>query len=287
MNNDNNNIDYKPSPNKGKVIAGAVLLVIGAALLLKQLDIFFFPGWLISWPMWLIVWGLYIGGKHNFRNSSWAIMVIIGGYFLLDEAIPNFDLGAVFWPVAIIGFGVWLIMKRNHSNEYWDKKAWKTKWEGSKYKFNNPNPVNPNDPVVDYRIVDETDTTSGAPADQPKSTYARTGDEHLDAVSIFGGVKKIIFSKDFQGGEIVNVFGGAEIDLTQADINGRVYIELTQIFGGTKIIVPPHWTVISDMAAIFAGFDDKRVRTNAALDTSKVLIIKGTSVFGGTDIRSY
>lgn len=114
-----------------------------------------------------------------------------------------------------------------------------------------------------------------------------TGDDHLDALSIFGGVKKIIFSKNFQGGEIVNIFGGAELDFTQADINGRVYVDITQLFGGTKIIVPAHWMVISDMAAVFAGVDDKRIRTSAPLDSNKVLVLKGISIFAGVDIRSY
>jgi predicted membrane protein len=83
------------------------------------------------------------------------------------------------------------------------------------------------------------------------------------------------------------VFGGSELDFTQADINGRVYIDITQIFGGTKIIVPSHWMVISDVASVFAGFDDKRIRTSAPLDNTKILVFKGTSIFGGIDIRSY
>ena len=86
------------------------------------------------------------------------------------------------------------------------------------------------------------------------------GDDYIDAVSVFGGVKKTILSKDFKGGDIVNIFGGAEMDLTQADINGRVILDITQIFGGTKIVVPSHWQVVSDIAAVFAGVDDKRLR---------------------------
>jgi predicted membrane protein len=271
------NIEYQNGPRRGKVLAGVVLLAIGASLLLKQFDFFFFPSWLFSWPMWIIVWGIYIGANHNFRNSGWLVMVIIGLAFLLDRVIPGFNAGQIFWPVAIIGFGVFLILKRNHHNnmDHWDKRDWKRKWEYGKYNFGNPAPANPNEPVVDY-------TVGGTNPNNPSSTNPNTGftgDDHLEAVSIF--------SKNFQGGEIVNVFGGAELDFTQADINGRVFIDVTQIFGGTKIIVPAHWMVISDMAAVFAGFDDKRIRTSAPLDSNKVLVLKGTSVFGGVDIRSY
>jgi len=152
---DNNpNIEYQNGPRKGKVLVGIVLLAIGASLLLKQFDYFFFPGWLFSWPMGLIIWGLYTGANHNFRNSGWLVMVIIGLAFLLDRIIPGFNAGQIFWPVAIIVFGVFLIIKRNHHNnmDYWDKRDWKRKWEHGKYNFGNPGPVNPNEPVVDYTV---------------------------------------------------------------------------------------------------------------------------------------
>ena len=281
---DNNpNIDYKNEPRRGKVLAGILLLALGAALLLKQFDFFFFPGWLFSWPMWLIGWGLYMGARHNFRNSGWLIMVIVGLSFLVGRIIPGLHLGAFIWPIAIIAFGAWLIIKRNHNHhDYWDKQNWKSKWEYTQYNFNKPNANNPVEPIVDY-----TTTEGTSPKPDPATPPLFTGDDHLDAVAIFGGVKKIIFSKNFQGGEIVNVFGGSELDFTQADINGRVYIDITQIFGGTKIIVPSHWMVISDVSSVFAGFDDKRIRTSAPLDNSKILVFKGISVFAGIDIRSY
>ncbi len=278
------NIEYQNGPRRGKVLAGLVLLAVGASLLLRQFDYFFFPHWIVSWPMWLIVWGLYSGARHNFRNSAWAIMVIIGVAFLLDRIIPGFNASAIFWPIIIIAFGIYLILRRNHPADYWDKKSWKRKWDYGKYNFNNPNPANPNEPVVDYTT---TGTAPNDPATPPNPGTNYTGDDHLDAVSIFGGVKKIIFSKNFQGGDIVNIFGGSELDFTQADITGRVYIDVTQVFGGTKIIVPSHWMVISDMAAVFAGFDDKRIRTSAPLDNNKVLVLKGISIFAGVDIRSY
>ena len=37
------------------------------------------------------------------------------------------------------------------------------------------------------------------------------------------------------------MFGGAEINFMQADIQGRVELEVNQVFGGTKLIVPAHW----------------------------------------------
>ena len=118
-------------------------------------------------------------------------------------------------------------------------------------------------------------------------TYHITDEDFLDSTSVFGGVKKTIVSKNFKGGDIVNIMGGAEINLSQADVQGRVELEVTQIFGGTKLVVPPHWVVKPEMAAIFGGIDDKRSVQNATTDHSKVLVLKGTSIFGGIEIRNF
>ncbi len=58
--------------------------------------------------------------------------------------------------------------------------------------------------------------------------------DFLDAISVFGGVKKNIMTKNFKGGEIINFMGGSENNLTQADFNGTIKIDTTNIFGGTK-----------------------------------------------------
>jgi len=277
-----NDIDYTntptPNPNRGKAIAGTILLIVGGLLLVRQFDYFFFPHWLFSWPMWVIAWGLYIGARHNWRNSTWVIMVIVGVAFLLDRIVPGFNMHDVAWPIMIIGFGLWMILRRNHK---WNKSDWKN-YGRDKWWVNHPYDK-PADPVVDYT----TTSSSTPPPDSSTSGFRPSADDYLDAVSVFGGVKKTILSKNFKGGEIVNVFGGAELDFTQANINGHVVIDITQIFGGTKIVVPANWRVVPDMAAVFASVDDKRIKTAAPADSDKVLVLKGVSIFAGVDIRSY
>jgi predicted membrane protein len=79
-------------------------------------------------------------------------------------------------------------------------------------------------------------------------------------------VHKKIVSKNFQGGDdLVTMMGGTEIDLSQADFTGMIRLDITQIMGGTKIIVPPHWEVRSEVTAIFAG-----LRTNASSRQSSI-----------------
>jgi len=276
-------IKYTKDNRRGRSIAGAILLIIGLVLLVRQFNFFFFPGWIFDWPMILIGFGLFVGAKHNFRNASWSILIIIGVAFLLEHALPgNAHIG---WPMMIIGFGLWMILRRKktHSNKWADYSKYGDKWDWNKYK-------NPDEPVVDYTVPsEESNSTTPPPLTVDENPYTRRSEaDYLDAVSVFGGVKKTILSKDFKGGDIVNIFGGVELDFTQANINGSVSIDITQFFGGIKIIVPANWKVVSDLAAVFASVDDKRIRTGAInVDADKILILKGVSFFAGVDIRSY
>jgi hypothetical protein len=109
----------------------------------------------------------------------------------------------------------------------------------------------------------------------------------IDAVSIFGSTKKNILSKNFRGGEVVNFFGGTELNLMQADITRPIVLDMVQVFGGSKLIVPSNWTIhTAELVSVFGGVDDKRM-IQANLDPTKILILRGTNVFGGMEIKSY
>ena len=254
--------NFRSSNKKsGKALVGLFLLGLGFILLLRTLDLYFIPSWIVSWPVFLILIGVFIGSRQGYNRPSAFVPIIIGIIFLSNRILPDMDLNRFFWPFLIIGFGAWMIFGRKKST-----KTDSTIWE---------------------KRVDP-DAPGGTPADGDDSGLGSKAftEDKFDSVSIFGGVKKNIVSKNFQGGEIVNFFGGAEINLMQADIKGPVRLEVVQVFGGTKIIVPANWTVHSEMVAIFGGIEDKRPpQLNAVPD--KVLVIEGTSIFGGIDIRSF
>lgn len=114
-----------------------------------------------------------------------------------------------------------------------------------------------------------------------------SSDDFIDATSVFGGTRKNIIAKDFKGGDITTFFGGTDLNLTQADIQGKVVIDITQVFGGTKLIIPPNWTLQSEVVCVFGGIEDKRPLSKETPDPTKVLVLRGTCVFGGIDIRSF
>lgn len=226
---------------------GGLVVVIVGVLLLIRRMDVDLPGWLFSFPMIPIAIGLYIGARQRFKNFNWLIPVAFGVVFLVLSEV-DMDAREYIWPAIIIAVGLGMILRPRKSRRSED--YWKN---------------------------------FGAQNNE------RSGEDFIDSTTVFGGTKKNIISKDFKGGESFCMFGGAELNLMQADINGRVVIELTQIFGGTKLVIPPHWKLqTEEVVSIFGGLDDKRpIVQSSSVDDSKVLILRGTCIFGGIDIKSY
>lgn len=109
----------------------------------------------------------------------------------------------------------------------------------------------------------------------------------LDEMSVFGGTKKVVTAQELRGGKLTFVFGGSEINLTNANLApGENVIDVFVLFGGTTIVVPPEWKVRIDATAIFGGFSDERNPVVTDGDDTKELVIKGFIMFGGGDIKS-
>ncbi|MFO7790614.1 MAG: LiaF-related protein [Bacteroidales bacterium] len=110
----------------------------------------------------------------------------------------------------------------------------------------------------------------------------------LNDTNIFGGNKFNVTSKHFRGGQISCVFGGSEIDLTNAELDeGEQKLDVSCVFGGTKLVVPADWDVVIEVTGILGGFTDKRhIVDNGRIDYSRRLRITGACVFGGGEIMS-
>lgn len=271
---DRNDYRIGRNPGNSSVIIGGFIIVIGVLMLLKRFGIFF-PHWLISWKTLLIAVGILMGVKSGFRDISWIFPIAIGTIFLSNDIFPSMHFGNYIWPVALIFIGL-LIVTKGKRNRFQDD-------------FPPFDPVGPKEGFVSgFKKLDETGNPAAtASEEETKTTNTVFTDDELECTAIFGGVKRTVVSKNFKGGEIVAVFGGAEIDLTHADINGIVKIEATNVLGGTKLIVPPTWDVQSEMVAIFGGVEDKRRIQPDLVDRNKRLILVGTAFLGGLEIKSF
>ena len=119
------------------------------------------------------------------------------------------------------------------------------------------------------------------------SSIFNDSSDYVNLEAIFTNVQKRVLSKNFKGGKAFALFGGMEIDLSQADLGDKPVLDVEVSFSGLKLILPPHWDVQLDVTNMFAGVEDKRVYPQTTADPSKVLKIKGTVIFGGLDIKSY
>lgn len=259
------NIDPRYRGRDGRVGAGLILLLIGGGLLMREMGMDL-PDWLFTWPMILILIGLYSGIKHQFRNFSWLILMGIGGAFLVQEQFPDFELRHYVWPVVFIGIGLIILVspRPQRCRNRWRRDRWH-RWE-------------------DYTAPKEAEADESSSG---RTTTATQGEDHIDVVSIFGNIRKVIFSKAFRGGEVVCVFGGADINLLQADITGPIVMDIVAVFGGANLIIPADWQVRSEAVAILGGIEDKRSQQGVSLNPEKVVILRGTALFGGIEIKSY
>jgi len=257
----------RPARGAGRIWAGLLLLVIGGVLLMDQLG-FPFPDWLFDWPVLLIAIGAFLGLRNNFRGGAWFIMILIGSFFLIEHNFPHVPLHRFIWPAVLIFIGLLIIVRPHpgsyHRGKWWDEQRWQ-QWRKARRQ--------------QWR---ESRWQHFAAAE--KGSYA-SGD-YIDSTAIFGGIHKKIVSKDFKGGDVTSIMGGTELDFSQADINGNVRLEVTQIMGGTKIIVPSNWEVRSEVTSVFGGFEDKRQQP-ATTNSGKVLILEGTSIMGGIELKNY
>ena len=248
---------------------GLLLLVVGAVLLLRQTG-YPIPYWIFSWQMILIVVGLFIGIRHGFKDFSWLIMMVVGFVFLSDDIWPGIHLKQYAIPVIVIAIGLlfFLSPRRMCGGR---QRMFRRRFHG----FEGP-------PALPFEGVPplKNEFAEAAPYED------KSLETEIDIVSIFSGVKKRVLSKQFKGGDITCVFGGAELNLTNADFVSPVSLDVTMIFGGTKLIVPANWELRSEVAAIFGGIDDKRPQPSTSVP-EKTIILKGTLMFGGVEVNSY
>ncbi|MFT4857879.1 MAG: hypothetical protein ACI9UV_002986 [Algoriphagus sp.] len=261
--------------NDGGIIFGVIILAVGVLLLLRKLG-FFFPDWILSWPMILIAVGAFTLIKHEFKSFFGIVVLALGVYFLFEREFDfDFGLQRYIFPIILIALGFYLITQKRRENKVIDDIRSQIKTGASKVSSSINSDSNEEGKSGDSGFTGISGTSG--------STFS----DRVNIDAILSGVNKRVMSKNFQGGKLTAAFGGIDLDLTQSDFTGIVTLQVDVIFGGMKLIVPPHWDVRTEVSNIAAGVEDKRIYRQSEVDTDKVLLIKGTIFFGGLEIKSY
>jgi len=264
---DKRNIPQRPPNNsKNTTIVGGIVILFGVFLLLKNIGLSdLVPSWVLGWQTILIAIGIVIGVNSNFEKKSAVILIGIGTIFLIREWL-HFSVGKFLIPMIAIGIGYYLI-KRNRQHNIPTAV---------------PFPDRPDDVQTDHYDWDKRVET-----EKSEHTYSSAyGENYLKIEAILGSAKKIVVTKNLLGGTMTNILGSTEINLLQADFKQPVVIDIFQLFGSTKIIVPPHWVISTQVSSVLSENDDRRVMLHQPYDESKKLYITGTSILGNITIKN-
>ncbi len=233
---------------KNNAWLGIVLVVLGSYFVLRNLHI--------------IPYSIYNILPYEF--FSWRTVLIVIGVAMLSTGKKN---GYIF-----IGIGAITLIPHIFSGVYWLQFDLRDLW-----------------PLILIAIgvsifLKKKDSRIGG-------SFSKAGvqdDEYIEEVNIFGGSERYITSRNFKGGKVTSIFGGSNINFIDADLSpDNAVIDAFSLFGGCTFIVPSDWNVVIDSTNIFGGYTNKRHfhSVESPINQEKVLVIKGTAIFGGGEIK--
>lgn len=249
------------------LLFGILLMLAGGVILANNIGMLSWPlrHILISWQMLLIV----IGIANYFKNKpfSGTILIMVGSFFLMPQIIESYpaffpgitvDFADMYWPLLLIMAGVLIILSRIFS----PKMDWPN-WNAEHHRHGR------------HREYHR------------KSSYG-SGRENIgfSKNSVFGSGDHIVLDPEFKGGEMNAVFGGITLDLRRTNLpEGETHLEINAVFGGITIFVPTDWYIDTHMDSVFGGFQDNRMPKEPT-DKTRKLVISGSCVFGGGELRN-
>ena len=222
--------------NKGNLILGLILIVIGIIIGLNSLGIaqinLFFDGW---WTLFIIIPSLIDIVKNPSKGENYVWLAVGIVLLLCAQEILSFEIvGKLLLPAILFGIGLSILLK--------DRLGAKVK----------------------EKIKD----------------LNKEGLEEYYA--IFSGQEINPKGEDFKGATLNAIFGGIDLNLTDAQIQKDTLINVTSVFGGVDIKVPSNVNVKVQGTSIFGGVDNKIKQYTENLPT---IYIKAFCLFGGADIK--
>lgn len=113
--------------------------------------------------------------------------------------------------------------------------------------------------------------------------------QEIKLFAFMGGGELNYHSKQLKGGEVMAIWGGYDLDFSDADMEGdSMQLNLYCIMGGVEITVPANWKVEkSGAVCIMGGYSNKTRDMAEELNLpSKTLVVTGLALMGGGEIRN-
>jgi len=205
------------------------------------------------WPLIFVIIGVNTLStvKQNVMHYVFGLgFLFVGGSLLLRnfELIPYFRFNwSLIWPAFMILLGI----KIFSDNHYKSRKE----------------------------DTEENGEIEG------KSKY--TDNDYIDNSVFLGGSDFRYSSKNLQGGNLSAVLGGCKVILNDADFKGdTLVINVFAFWGGIEIYIPKNWQLNVKCTPIMGSIEHKIVSEENGVIKNKTLVIKGTVIMAGVEIKS-
>jgi hypothetical protein len=265
--------------NTSSLIIGGILIVLGFSALLHALNIHLnLPRWFFKWEYIPIIAGLAGGYSKRFGPPfGWAIPILVGLVFLLDDVFVGINAGRLIVPIILLGVGAMVILNALGAKSTVSKGY-------------------PNTPIDNGTVTDSASTdaafASGEETIGTNSTFTSDTSaqediaQFLNVRTFMGAVEQTISSQNVTGGDFSVIMGGAELNLINANIQGPITINCMLVMGGLTLIVPSDWRIVNEVTPIMGGVEDRRYNTGN-YSSGKVVHLKGTAIMGGIEVKSF
>ncbi len=110
--------------------------------------------------------------------------------------------------------------------------------------------------------------------------------DSFDVLCLFSGTERRLTTQSFKGGDVTAAFGGADINLTDVQVEDKpAVINVIAFCGGVSFKASPDTIIVNRTVAIFGGSSDERKQRKQLPDESADIVIKGFLMFGGMGIE--
>jgi hypothetical protein len=106
----------------------------------------------------------------------------------------------------------------------------------------------------------------------------------VSSFNVFSGSEIASHSKEFKGGSISSIFGGAEVDLRDAVPVAGAELDVFTAFGGIEVTVPQGWQVAARGLPLFGAIENVTAKEQLP-DNAPTLSVNATVLFGGLEIK--
>jgi predicted membrane protein len=206
------------------------------------------------------------------------LVVAVGVILLLDNAgtLDAWEIFSTWWPTVVILAGILTFVA---NPRHWPVALIITA-VGVSFLLANLDIVDIGDFIIPAAII-----LVGLLVLFGRGLGSRTeAGDRVNSFNIFSGSEIASHSKQFKGGSISAIFGGAEVDLRDAVPEPDARLDVFTAFGGVEVKVPEGWHVAVKGLPLFGGIENVTAKEAVPAD-APTFAVNATVLFGGLEIK--